>query len=113
MDPAWSGHANDFKVSFPGTTVTSMYRDPKKNAQVGGVANSYHTKGQAFDAVVPASQKAAAMAWAKQRGMEAIDEGDHIHFEPARQAQNPRPAAAPKPQPKAGGKGSFRDVMGG
>jgi hypothetical protein len=40
----------------PGAVVTSGYRTPEHNAEVGGVANSYHTRGggQALDFIPPA-----------------------------------------------------------
>jgi hypothetical protein len=68
----------------PGVTFTSGPRSAAKNAEVGGVPNSYHTrgKGQAWDLVPPkgmttselAKRLRAAGQWA-----EVIDEGDHVH----------------------------------
>ena len=66
-----------------GIQPTSVTRTPERNRQVGGVANSYHLTGQAADFVVPQAQKAQFIQDARQNGYEAIDEGDHIHIEPA------------------------------
>lgn len=72
-----------------GLQPTSVRRSPDKNAEVGGVTNSYHLTGQAADWVVPQQQKAQFMADARSNGFEAIDEGDHIHIEPARRGAAP------------------------
>lgn len=66
-----------------GIQPTSVTRTPERNRQVGGVANSYHLAGQAADFVVPQQLKAQFIQDARQNGYEAIDEGDHIHIEPA------------------------------
>jgi len=66
-----------------GIRPTSVQRTPERNRQVGGVANSYHLTGQAADWAVPQQLKAQFMADARANGFEAIDEGDHIHIEPA------------------------------
>lgn len=66
-----------------GIQPTSVTRTPERNRQVGGVANSYHLTGQAADFVVPQQQKAQFIQDVRQNGYEAIDEGDHIHIEPA------------------------------
>lgn len=67
-----------------GLRPTSVLRTPERNREVGGVTNSYHLTGQAADWVVPDQFKAQFMADARANGFEAIDEGDHIHIEPAR-----------------------------
>jgi hypothetical protein len=64
-----------------GATITSGYRDPAKNRDVGGVANSQHMSGTAFDAVIPPAIKAQAIEYGRSQGYEVIDEGDHVHFE--------------------------------
>lgn len=70
---------------IPGIQVTSGLRTPERNAQVGGVPNSYHLTGQARDIVPPRSQEQAQQVrqYATQNGLEIIDEGDHWHLEPA------------------------------
>lgn len=64
-----------------GGQVSSLQRSPADNARVGGVANSQHMAGTAGDVVVPAPQRAAFIAAARAQGLEAIDEGDHVHLE--------------------------------
>lgn len=66
-----------------GIQPTSVLRSPERNAAVGGKPNSYHLSGRAADFVVPQAQKAQFMQDARANGFEAIDEGDHIHIEPA------------------------------
>ncbi len=76
---------------LPGEQVTSTYRDLKKNASVGGVPNSYHTKKDAQgrplarDSVPPKGMSMAAYAAELRRlnpDMQVINEGDHVHMEP-------------------------------
>jgi hypothetical protein len=75
-----------------GGTISSGYRDPQKNAEVGGVPNSQHMRGTGFDAVFQSPQaKQAAMTRARAMGYEAIDEGDHVHFELPPQAARTTP----------------------
>ena len=63
-------------------TVTSTYRTPAHNAAVGGVATSYHLKGEAADFVPQGMTTAQAAAKLKATGqfVEVIDEGDHVHI---------------------------------
>jgi hypothetical protein len=65
-----------------GIQPTSATRTPERNAEVGGVANSFHLTGQASDWAVPPAQKPAFIAAAQKLGYQAIDEGDHVHIEP-------------------------------
>jgi hypothetical protein len=64
--------------------VTSTYRSPEHNRQVGGVRNSYHMLGRAIDIArrpgVSHWQIAAAFRNAGYRLIESLDEGDHSHF---------------------------------
>ena len=87
----------------PGTIVSGRGRTPARNAEVGGVSNSYHlgdnardlqpAKGQSLD------QLAAKLAPLKQQGFDVIVERrkNHVHVEPgpgmARGAGAPRNAA--------------------
>lgn len=120
MGNAYNGAVDPVKdfpslAGVPGVQVSSLYRDPAHNAKVGGVPNSYHTKGQAGDFVVPPEQRAAFIQQARSMGYDAIDEGDHVHVEPRNGAQvasgygegqdpfagrpgyvAPKPVAAPK-----------------
>lgn len=89
-----------------GGQVSSLQRSPQHNADVGGVANSQHISGTAGDVVVPQANKAAFIAAARAQGLEAIDEGDHIHLElpPGRsqpQGGNPAMAVSRRPEDEA------------
>lgn len=74
-----------------GAQVTSTYRTPERNAAVGGVANSYHTrrgidgKPLAVDSVPPPGMSMSLYAAQLQRrnpNYQVINEGDHVHMEP-------------------------------
>ena len=78
-------------MGIDGERVTSTFRDPAKNAQVGGVANSFHMKRfsdgrpMARDSVPPPGitmPAYAKMLRAQNPHMEVINEGDHVHMEP-------------------------------
>ncbi len=62
-------------------TVTSGYRDPRKNALVGGVKNSDHLTDSARDFVPKGMSMADAAARLKAAGgfTKVINEGDHVH----------------------------------
>ena len=64
--------------------VTSTYRSPEHNREVGGVPNSYHVRGRAIDIArrpgVSHWQIAAAYRAAGYSLAESLDEGDHSHF---------------------------------
>lgn len=64
--------------------VTSTYRTPAHNRQVGGVRNSWHLSGRAIDIArrpgVSHWQIAAALRAAGYFLIESLDEGDHSHF---------------------------------
>ena len=72
--------------AIPGTIVTSRQRSAAKNAQVGGVPNSYHKSDRARDFVPPPGMDTATFASLVKRtlgkGTDVINEGDHIHTEP-------------------------------
>lgn len=61
---------------IPGASVTSWWRSPWKNRDVGGLANSAHLFGVAVD-LVPATGAVESAA----RGLYpvVVNEGDHIH----------------------------------
>jgi len=66
--------------------ITSWWRTPAKNASVGGAINSQHLIGLAVDVVpvgAPFSDEWAArvVTEAKQRGLIAGIEGDHVHLQ--------------------------------
>jgi len=84
-----------------GIRPTSVGRTPQRNAEVGGVPNSYHLTGEASDWQVPAQYKGQFMADARANGYEAIDEGDHVHIEPAGQGGGAPGVAQPFQKPTA------------
>ena len=72
----------------PGVRVSGRGRTPERNAEVGGVANSYHLSDNARD-LQPArgqslDQLAASLAPLKQQGFDVIIERgkNHVHVEP-------------------------------
>lgn len=86
-------------------TVTSGYRDPAKNTQVGGVSNSAHlVPGQAYDFVPKGMNMSDATNNLVKSGIpfdQIINEGNHIHvsFAPTMRrqviGQNQTPMADP------------------
>ena len=52
--------------------ITSGYRTPTYNKQVGGVSNSYHTKGQAVDFYLPGIDVKAIGKYAETLGLLGI-----------------------------------------
>lgn len=85
-----------------GGQVSSLQRSPERNARVGGVPNSQHIAGTAGDVVVPQTQKAAFMQAARAQGLEAIDEGDHVHLElPPGAQRGANPFASRRPEDEA------------
>ena len=72
--------------------ITSGLRSQQKNAQVGGVPNSAHLSGQAFDFVPKGMDTKTAAAKLAQSGIpfdQIEDGGDHVHisFAPANRKQ--------------------------
>lgn len=59
--------------------LTSWYRDPARNAAVGGAAASRHLRGLAIDVV--ASDLPRAIAAFRAQGLRVIDERDHLHVQ--------------------------------
>jgi hypothetical protein len=89
--------------------VTSTFRSPGRNREVGGVPNSFHLTGRAID-VVPRSgwrhrDIEAALLSAGYRLRESLDEGDHSHFafDFADVTTSRHANAAPVPARPAGG----------
>lgn len=77
---AFYGAVNDLAGKY-GATITSGVRSPEHNAEVGGVPNSQHLTGTAADVVIPPDQKQAFIDDAKAKGLQPIDEGDHVHLQ--------------------------------
>ena len=74
-----------------GERVTSTYRTPARNAAVGGVSNSFHTRkgidGRplARDSVPPRGMgmsQYAALLRRQNPDIDVIQESDHVHLEP-------------------------------
>lgn len=82
-----------------GATVTSIKRDPAKNAKVGGVSNSFHLTGQAFDSTPPKGMSMAAWEGKLRQqfggNADIINEGDHVHVEPKSRTQQVADAYMP------------------
>lgn len=71
--------------------MTSTFRTPSHNKEVGGVANSYHMRRyadgrpMARDSVPPRGMGMAEYARklaAENPNMQVINDGDHVHMEP-------------------------------
>ena len=64
--------------------VTSTFRTVAHNREVGGVADSYHLRGQAIDVArrpgINHARIAAALRTAGYVLVESLDEGNHSHF---------------------------------
>lgn len=66
--------------AVPGVSFTSGTRDAATNKRVGGVPNSNHVRGRAWDLVPPRGMTMAQLAQkARTMGLRALDEGDHVH----------------------------------
>jgi hypothetical protein len=71
--------------------VTSTFRTPAHNKNVGGVSNSFHTRRDRFgnplarDSVPPPGMSMRAYhqrLLALNPGKDVLNEGDHVHIEP-------------------------------
>lgn len=60
-------------------TLTSWYRDPSRNAAVGGASSSRHLRGLAIDIVARDPQRASAAF--RAYGLRVLNEGDHLHID--------------------------------
>ena len=85
MDPAAAAKFQMLVSRHPELVMTSGYRDPERNARIGGAPNSWHTKGGAADfsikGMTPEEQLAVART-AREIGIGGIGfEGDHLHFD--------------------------------
>lgn len=65
-------------IQHDGMTVTSWWRSPWKNREVGGVTNSLHMLGLAWDVVPPTLNNISRL---RALGLKVIDEGDHLHVQ--------------------------------
>ena len=63
-------------------SVTSWWRTPKRNKDVGGKSNSRHLVGLGMDIILDdAAQTQEFIKAAKGYRLLAINEGDHIHVQ--------------------------------
>lgn len=85
-----TGYSGDFR-GIPGERVTSTFRTPAHNREVGGVANSFHLRrdaqGRALgrDSVPPAGMSLTAyyrQLKALNPDKDVVLESDHVHMEP-------------------------------
>lgn len=83
------GAFNSLAMEFPNVSMTSGVRSPERNAAVGGQPNSQHLRGTAADYAVPPQLKPAFMSRVRQLGYTPIDEGDHVHIQLPKGANNP------------------------
>lgn len=67
--------------------LSSWYRSPARNLEVGGAERSQHLYGTALDLVGPGAKDAAKQL--RARGWTALNEGDHWHVQVF--ASNPFP----------------------
>lgn len=84
MPNDWQSDPQGYLSELVGSPVqiTSGLRDPQHNAAVGGVPNSAHLSGQAFDFVPQGGDMKSAAAKLAQSGVpfdQVINEGNHIH----------------------------------
>lgn len=63
-------------ASIPGAVVTSWWRTPTRNREVGGVSASLHLLGLAWDVIPPTTHNAESL---RALGLHVIDEGTHLH----------------------------------
>jgi uncharacterized protein YcbK (DUF882 family) len=77
-------HAVGFLCQTLDASVTSWWRSPKRNAAVGGHANSLHKQGLGCDLVLDdmsSEKRTELVKMATDLGLRALDEGDHIHLQ--------------------------------
>jgi len=73
-----------------GGSITSSWRSAAHNTAVGGNPQSLHLVGLAADIVFDTTAgKAQAIALAQRMGWGVLDEGDHVHVQAIKPAQNP------------------------
>jgi len=76
---SWQRAVNAAWSSSGGFTVTSWWRSPSYNREVGGSEESQHLVGAAFDVVPVTSRNMQAL---QRAGFRVINEGDHLHAQP-------------------------------
>lgn len=78
----WVGFFNELNAAVAATgpvTVTSWWRSPSRNAEVGGSPDSQHLIGTAVDFVTEEpgklARELAGLGWV------SVNEGDHLHVQ--------------------------------
>lgn len=68
--------------AFPQASVSSWYRDTATNLRAGGLSDSQHLAGFAFDVDTPDRRDYLGIAAAGARaGFVTVIERDHVHFQ--------------------------------
>ena len=63
-------------------SVTSWVRTPARNKQKGGADNSFHLEWLGADLIPDdKADNGQLVAHARTLGLDAVDEGDHVHVE--------------------------------
>lgn len=70
------GYTYFLLIKAEGMRITSWYRTPWKNEDVGGMSNSLHLLGWAWDVIPVTAQNEAKL---KGLGLKVVNEGDHLH----------------------------------
>jgi hypothetical protein len=63
-------------IKAQGMTITSWWRSIDRNRELGGVYNSLHLIGLAWD-IIPVTQENHTKL--ERLGLKVINEGDHLH----------------------------------
>lgn len=103
VNPALVEALQQLRVDFAGPiTVSSGYRTPARNTDVGGVPDSHHLRGDAADLVVDQDNMIRLFQLASRHpSLTAINEGDHVHVQLHETLRLPdlRPAPPVPPTP--------------
>ena len=84
MDLNHFAHVTLFLCKLHRGSVKSWIRSEQHNAAEGGVPDSWHLDGLAADITTDdPSRKPFLIVDAAKLGLDAIDEGNHVHIEPS------------------------------
>ena len=92
LNPQTASLTENLKKQFPEVRITSGYRDPSRNAAVGGAKGSQHIHGNAFDFSVkglPEERQQEIATWLRNNGAQGFgyypgSQSMHADFGPAR-----------------------------